>query len=269
MSKSFRLLALLGMLALLLGATGCNKLRARDQLNKGVAAYKSAKFDTAIRYFERAVQLDPNLTNARLYLAVAHRSRFVPGIESKENTREADLAIENFNDVLQRDPKDVNALKNLASLYFDMKNFEKAKQYHQRVLQFDPNDPEEHYSIGVIDWTQAYQPRMEKRAALGLKPDEPLKDKKVCAEIRDMNQDKVEEGIQQLDTAIKLRPDYDDAMAYLNLLYRERADYECDNPEQRAADLKTADEWQAKTLATRKAKAEKAGQPGGIVMTNQ
>jgi hypothetical protein len=28
--------------------------------------------------------------------------------------------------------------------------------------------------------------------------------------------------------AINLRPDYDDAMAYRNLMYREKADVECD-----------------------------------------
>ena len=42
-----------------------------------------------------------------------------------------------------------------------------------------------------------------------------------------------------LQKALQIRPDYDDAMAYLNLLYRERADYECDNPAARAADIKT------------------------------
>jgi len=66
--------------------------------------------------------------------------------------------------------------------------------------------------------------------------------------------------------ALKLRPDYDDAMAYMNLMYRERADVECEDPGARAADLKTADDWVDKTMATKKAKAEK--QPGaqGITM---
>ena len=76
----------------------------------------------------------------------------------------------------------------------------------------------------------------------------------------------VEDGIAKLQKALELRPDYDDAMAYLNLMYRERADLECDNPAARAADLKTADDWVDKTLATKKAKAEKAG-PTGIVTT--
>ncbi len=76
----------------------------------------------------------------------------------------------------------------------------------------------------------------------------------------------MEDGIQKLQKALQLRPDYDDAMAYLNLLYRQRAEYECDDPEARKADLKTADDWVDKTMATKKAKAEKAG-PTGIITT--
>jgi hypothetical protein len=69
-----------------------------------------------------------------------------------------------------------------------------------------------------------------------------------------------------LNKALKLREDYDDAMAYMNLMYRERADVQCDDAAARAADLKEADGWVDRTMATKKAKAEK--QPGatGIVM---
>jgi hypothetical protein len=34
----------------------------------------------------------------------------------------------------------------------------------------------------------------------------------------------VEEGITNLKKSIEVKPDYDDAMAYLNLLYRRKAD---------------------------------------------
>jgi hypothetical protein len=121
----------------------------------------------------------------------------------------------------------------------------------------------------VIDWTQTYQPRMEERAKLGLKPDEPLKDKKVCAALKEKNGSNIQEGIDNLKKALDLRPDYDDAMAYMNLMYRERADVTCDNPAERAADLKTADEWVDKTLAVKKAKAEKQPGAGGITMGNE
>jgi len=118
----------------------------------------------------------------------------------------------------------------------------------------------------VIDWTQSYQPRMEERSKLGLKPEEPLKDKKVCNALRQKVQDIIQDGISMLEKALQLRPDYDDAMAYMNLLYRERADLQCDNPAARAADLKTADEWVDKTMAVKKAKAEKQPSNTGITM---
>jgi len=161
-------------------------------------------------------------------------------------------------------------LKGIASLYFNMKKMDQAKQYYEKVTELDPNDPEVYYSVAVIDWTQAYQPRLEARAKLGLKPTDDVKDKKTCADllraIKNMNQAVVEDGIAKLQKSIELRPDYDDAMAYLNLMYRERADLECDNPDARKADLKSADDWVDKTMATKKAKAEKAG-PTGIVTT--
>ncbi len=71
----------------------------------------------------------------------------------------------------------------------------------------------------------------------------------------------IEEGIDNLKKAIQLRPDYDDAMAYLNLMYREKADLECDDLAARQQDLKTADHWVDKTLAVKKVKAEKDAPP--------
>jgi len=51
------------------GASGCDKLKARDLLNKGVAAYRDGKFRSVHRGFQKAKDLDPTLMNARLYLA--------------------------------------------------------------------------------------------------------------------------------------------------------------------------------------------------------
>jgi tetratricopeptide (TPR) repeat protein len=185
----------------------------------------------------------------------------------------ATSAIEQYKKVLEADPKNINSVKGIAYLYLQMKKFGDAKTWYKKAAEIDPNDPEAYYSVGVIDWTQAYQPRMEEFAKLGLKPTEQLSGKKkdekaVCEQLKANNSDKVEEGIQALDKALKLRPDYDDAMAYMNLLYRERGNYECDDPQAREADFKTADEWVDKTMATKKARAEKQG-TGGIVLDNQ
>jgi tetratricopeptide (TPR) repeat protein len=250
----------------MLSTVACNKLQARDQLNKGVQSYKSAKYEEAIDHFQKAVSLDPGLINARLYLATAYAQQYIPGADTEDNNRMAQQAIDQYKAVLERDAKNVNSVKGIAYLYLQMKKFEDAKQYYRKASELDPNDPEAYYSIGVIDWTQSYQPRMEERSKLGLKPEEPLKDKKVCNALRQKVQDIIQDGVSMLEKALQLRPDYDDAMAYMNLLYRERADLQCDNPAARAADLKTADEWVDKTMAVKKAKAEKQPSNTGITM---
>jgi tetratricopeptide (TPR) repeat protein len=258
----------------LLSTVGCGKLRARDQLNKGVTAYKNAKYEEAIDHFQQSVALDPSLINAKMYLATAFAQQYIPGADTPDNNKMAEQAIEQYQKVLEmnaaRDQK-VNSAKGIAYLYLNMKKFDDAKKYYRTAGDMDPNDPEPYYSVGVIDWTACYQPRMEERAKLGMKPDENLnpknKDqKKACSELKAKNWPSIEEGIESLNKAIQLRPDYDDAMAYLNLMYREKAEVECDDLAARQEDLKTADHWVDQTLLTKKAKAEK--QPGqqGITM---
>ncbi len=267
MKNGMRLLIIVAAGFALLAGTGCAKLQARDNLNKGVQAYKNAKYEEAINRFQKAVDLDPSLLNARLYLATAYANQYIPGADTEDNNRLANQAIDQFKKVLEMNPErdqQTTSLKGIASLYFNMKKMDDAKQFHNKVAEVDPNDPETYYSIGVIDWTESYQPRMEERVKLGLKPEEPLKDKKVCGQLKAKNGAVVQDGIDNLKKALDLRPDYDDAMAYLNLMYRERADLECDDPAARSADLKAADEWVDKTMATKKAKAEKQPAAGGI-----
>jgi len=72
-----------------------------------------------------------------------------------------------------------------------------------------------------------------------------------------------------LQTAIDKRQDYDDAMAYMNLLYRRKAnDMTCEDAAARAEYVKTANDWSDKAMAARKKKAEEASKKtsGGIVL---
>jgi len=275
MNKTFKLLTMAAVLLALFSSVGCDKLKARDQLNKGVKAYKDNHYEQAIDHFQQAVQLDPGLINARMYLATAFVSQYIPGVDSPDNLRTAQQAIEEYTKVIDMNPtrdQKVNSAKGIAYLYLNEKKWDDAKKYYRMASDLDPNDPEPYYSVGVIDWTACYQPRMEKRAALGMKPEEHLsaknKDqKKACEELKTLNGPAIQEGIDSLNKAIQLRPDYDDAMAYMNLMYRERADVECEDEGARAEDLKTADHWVDETLRVKKAKAEKAAQSqGGITM---
>lgn len=277
MNKTLKL-CLLGLIAgsVLLSA-GCNKLKARDQLNKGVRAYKSAQFNEAIEHFKTAIQLDPTLVNAKLYLATAYQTQFIPGAPSDDNVKMGQAAVDEYNDVLSSNPNNANAVAGLASLYYGMGKLDEARTYYNKQLQLSPSDPIPYYSIGVIDWLQTYKPRMTLRAKLGIadamKPLAPKGAKKdvlqACQDLKQSNDPKVEDGIQQLNKALQLRPDYADAMQYMNLLYREKADIECGDDDARTTDLNAADDWVNKALAARKAEeaknAAKAAQ-GGITV---
>jgi tetratricopeptide (TPR) repeat protein len=274
---SGRVLTLLMALAVLLGTVGCNKLKARDQLNKGVQSFKNAKYEEAIEHFKNAVSLDASLLTARLYLGTAYMQQYIPGADTAENNRNADLAIGEFKSVLAtpnptREQK-LHALKSIASLYFNMKDFEKSKEFYRQATQVDPKDPEIYYMLGVINWSDTYKSAAEAKSQIGLKVDDEYRkskdDQKACENLRTANEPKVKEGLEALDHALQLRPEYEDAMAYMNLLYRRKADLECGNPQARLADLKMADQWSEKTMATRKAKAEKEQEAGGFAVEQQ
>lgn len=242
-------------------ASGQQPPSARDELNLGVQAYRQARYEAAIEHFKNATSLEPSLVVAHLYLATAFAQQYIPGAETAENVQMGEQAIQEYKRVLDLDPNSPsasNALKGIAYLYLGMKKFDDSKQYHKRAIERDPNDPEEHYSVAVIDWTQAYQLRLARKAELHLEMSSPLISEPACTEVRKANEDSVEEGIAELAQALKLRPDYDDAMAYMNLLYRERADIHCGDAAAYAADLKKADEWVDRTMATKKATADRA-----------
>src|SRR5215469_4729724 len=99
-----------------LSMSGCSQLQARDQLNKGVDAYKNAHYEEAIDHFQRATQLDPTLPMAKTYLATALAQNVVPGLDTPDNLKNANQAISIFQEVLAKDPNDVNSMKQIAGI---------------------------------------------------------------------------------------------------------------------------------------------------------
>jgi len=271
MNTRARFVALLAVAAILLGATGCNQLKARDQLNKGVRSYKDAKYEQAIGHFQQAIVFDDNLKVAKLYLATAYAQQYVPGVDTPEMTRMAQQAIGQYKIVLQNDPQNINSLKGIAYLFMQMKKFDEAREYYTKAIAVDPNDPEAYYSVGVIDWLAAYKDTGDRKAKVGLKVDDELKnksDQRVCEDIKANNAPRVDEGLKMLQTATQKREDYDDAMVYLNLLYLRKADMACNDPQAKAQYKKSSEEFSDKAMAARKKKAEAAAKKtsGGIVL---
>jgi tetratricopeptide (TPR) repeat protein len=259
--------ALAGMV---LSMSGCNRLAARDQLNKGVDAYKSARYEEAIDHFQKATQLDPSLPMAKTYLATALAQNVVAGLDTPDNLKTAQQAISIFQQVLDKDPTDVNSLKQVAGIYFSIKKLEEAKTWQKKVLAVDPKDPEAAYTVGVIDWTEAHQNALQALVPAGLNDDgegNVKAPKKVMEPLAQQNASLVEEGLQYLNQAVANRANYDDAMAYLNLIYRRKADVDYGNAAAVKEDIASAEDWRVKAMGTRKAnEAAKNKGPQGITM---
>lgn len=237
---------------------GCQNSKAAEEMAKGIGAFKQAQYPQAVDHFRSAVELDVGCTTARLYLATAYMQQFIPGADAPENLAMAAAAEEQFDKVLERDPVNELALASLASLSFNEQKLDEATIWYTKLTQVKPDNKEAFYTLGVIAWTRSYKPIAEAREKLRMKPDAPgpIQDARVRLELRVNYLPVLEEGMDNIDRALEIDAEYDDAMAYLNLLYRAKADLE-DSSEDYRDDVAKADAWFRKTLDTRKAKAER------------
>jgi tetratricopeptide (TPR) repeat protein len=268
------------ILGVMLSTTGCDKLKSRDDINKGIAAFKNAKYGDAVELFKQASALDPDNPNARLYLATSYMSQWIPGAESPENLQFAQMAKDEFLKVLEKDDKNTTALASLASLSYNqassltgdkkVEKFDEAAKWYKKLIEVDPKNKEAYYSLGVIAWAKWYPALMTARAELRMKPEDPgpVKDKKVKDELKEKYSAMVDDGIANLQKALDLDKEYDDAMAYINLLIRERADL-VDNPDDYKKQIEVADSWVQKALDTKKLKAARQPTTGGIVQDSK
>jgi tetratricopeptide (TPR) repeat protein len=269
MKLSARILVGASTLLVLASTVGCAKLKARDRLVKGVQAFKAGRFEDAVNFFQESIRLDPSYDVARLDLAAAYSSQVVPNLDTPENLKVANQALEQFNIVLSKNPHDVIALRQIASIHRNIKLYDQARSDELKVIAEDPNDSQAFYTIGVIDWTQAYKNATTTLGATGLVDDgngNVKKSKDVCAKLQQQNATLVQTALENLNKAVEINPKYDDAMQYLNLTYRRKADLECGNDAARKDDLAKADDWVAKATGARKAnEAEKEKKLGGGV----
>ncbi len=260
---------------LMLGASGCNKLKARSHINDGIASFKSAKYADAEEHFKQAVALDPDNLNGGEYLATAYMSQWIPGAESPENLEFAAKAREQFQKVLEKDPKDETALESLGymaytqaqSLPTDQKiaKYDEASGWFKKLIEVDPQKKEPYYYLGVIAYQKFHPALVLARVNLHMKDDEdPIKDKKVREELSTQYSAIIDDGEASLQKALDIDKEYDDAMAYLNLLIRQKADL-LDTVEDFKKQEALADQWRDKYIETKKIKAARQPTTGGIV----
>ena len=253
MRLNTRWLVVLSLLAAI-PLSGCGfitKLRARDALNKGVKAFVEQRYEEASTLFEESIRLDPDFQVARMYLATTYTSQFVPGSPDPKSKEMADKAIATFQHIADTDPSNTNSMLSIASLYYQLQEYDKSKEWCRKVFSVDPDNAEALYRIAVIDFDQSSQ-----KTGLQGENVEFLTAEDKIETLKD-----IDEGLDAIDKALKIRPDYFDAMEYQNLLWREKAKFEND-AKVRAELVRQADLVAQKALMMRlEAQQEEAKKP--------
>ena len=228
---------------------------SQDEIKFGVDAYKNGDANLAIQHFRSAVAKDPSNIRPKLFLAGVLMREYQPG-----NPQYAPLAAEarqQLLNVLALDPGDKNALGSLMVLASNTQQFQEAHDWAQKLIEADPGSAAAYYTIGFVDWSMAYPPYMSARAAAGMRPEDPgmIPDAAQRLNLQPKISPQIEEGLRMLDKALHINPQYTDAMAYMNLLYRIKSAF-ADTPEESAALVKQADDWVQKTLASKRSQAQ-------------
>jgi Flp pilus assembly protein TadD len=133
----------------------------RDELERGIAAYKENHYEQAIAHFRMAAEIDPDEPTAHFYLATAYASQCIPGVDLPDNLEMAELAVKEYERVLASDAtaeSKFSSAKGIAYLYQTMKRFDEARFYYEKASGFEPDDPEPYYSIGALTGPPAMNP---------------------------------------------------------------------------------------------------------------
>ena len=256
------------LLALLMGAAVVwSQTFAGSLVNEGVKAFKAGKHAEAIQFFQQAINASPSDAMPRMYLATVYLQQFSPTLDTAENQQLFTNAERELHAVLGIQPDNTTAILSLATLHFHraqskkdpvekVRSLDDSASWYQKVVSLQPENKEAHYSLGVIAWAKYYPELMQGRAKLGIKPEAPgpLPNAGMRADLRTRFGPVVEEGMRHLGRALEIDPAYDDAMAYLNLLYRSRADL-AESADEYGRDMQQADTLVQRALATKKAKA--------------
>ena len=191
------------------------------------------------------MKLDPTNINARLFLANAlMRESFAakaqPGNEFLAAARSQYL------EVLSQDGQNKPAMKGMMAVAMNNRQFDQAREWARKLINLDPGDKNAYYTLGVVDWASAYPVFQRAKEAAGVKKEDYfIPDASVRATLRGQLLPNINEGLQMLQKALELDPQYSDAMAYVNLLDRLKGGI-ASSQDESAALIGEADEWVGK-----------------------
>lgn len=246
------------------GASGCNKIQSRQEIKKGNQFFKATQYQQALASYQDAQRLDPGEKRLEKFIGETYMALYQPGSKHQKDLDFANNAIKHlqtylatypndkkvreflvsmylvldryddaigfYQELLKNNPSDVKAMTSVAAMYFKKGDFQKGLEWERKRAALEPKNPEPYVMVGVQAWDRSYH-----------YPDIP-------PEIRGKI---IADGMDALQTALKLKPDNFDALTYMNLLYREKAKIETDDAK-KLEDVAAADKFREQALELRK-----------------
>ena len=265
------------ILALFISAQGCPAFKARGFHKRGNELYAAQKYDEAIAEYAKLLAIEPDNWDGNYLTSVSYLALYHPGSEHPkdkeyaekgiasfertlklqapspetrektekfylsflDSTGDKDKAIQYLEAQLKERPDDLALINQIATLYMKKGDFPNALIYFEKRASKDSKNKEAWYTLGVNCWARSYNGKDT-----------------ISQEEREMVVDK---GITALDRALKLDPNYFEALSYINLIYREKSkalQAVGKNAEAGQAWAK-ADEYQKQAIELRKAQGAK------------
>jgi tetratricopeptide (TPR) repeat protein len=268
-------------LLIVLSSAACDKFNSRDKIRQGNDAFKSGKYDTALAFYNQALQLDPGETKIYKNIGLAYMGMYQPGSKHPKDLEYAQKAIDNLKKYIETHPEDKRATEFLVTMYNNAGRMDEALAFYQGFLDKNPKDTKAMETMANLYFQKADFPHgvemMERAMKVGGARKESYE--LIAAQAWDkahnfpeltpeQRQGVITQGIEAANKALAIDPNYIEGLTYINLLYREQAKIETE-PAKVQEDMAKADEYRGKALDLIKAKqavAEKAkgtGAPTG------
>ncbi|HEX5887758.1 MAG TPA: tetratricopeptide repeat protein [Pyrinomonadaceae bacterium] len=119
--------------------------RARELLEKGKQLYRDDQDEEAVKAFQEALKLDPDLAEAHFRLGLAYEAL----AKRDESEAEYKKAVEAYRKYLDDHPDDSEAHYDLGQTYAGLGQYSDAIREYRQATKLKEDDPDIYYDLGV------------------------------------------------------------------------------------------------------------------------